>query len=157
MGHITPRSTSTSSPVRADISPFSALKLIINSVEVFFRCDPCGSRIIHRPTFMASLQLHPKHPQFPHSALLHAIVSAVVPPCLYGLTWHSVPRLLDGLLLMPSLLQMGHGETHLQSIMLARHVNTSTRRLLRESTSCPQSKRASSYLGTFTLTDAGSR
>jgi hypothetical protein len=44
------------------------------SVDVFFRCDPCGSRVLHRPSFLASLLLHPKDPGFPHPAILHAIV-----------------------------------------------------------------------------------
>ncbi|KAF8496657.1 hypothetical protein JB92DRAFT_3225901 [Gautieria morchelliformis] len=42
-------------------------------VDIFFRCDPCGSRILHRPSFMASLAYPPSHPEFPHPALLHAI------------------------------------------------------------------------------------
>lgn len=47
--------------------------IMIHLVDVFFRCDPCGSRILHRPSFMASLRLHPKHRDFPHTAILHAI------------------------------------------------------------------------------------
>lgn len=45
-----------------------------HSIDVFFRCDPCGSRILHRPSFLSSMLLHPKDPNYPHSAVLHAIV-----------------------------------------------------------------------------------
>ncbi|KII93558.1 hypothetical protein PLICRDRAFT_171296 [Plicaturopsis crispa FD-325 SS-3] len=45
-------------------------------VEVFFRCDPCGSRVLNRPAFMASLLLPPRDPGFPHSAILHAICAS---------------------------------------------------------------------------------
>jgi hypothetical protein len=34
---------------------------------------PSISRLIHRQTFQARLLLRPTHPDFPHSALLHAI------------------------------------------------------------------------------------
>ncbi|KAI6047554.1 hypothetical protein EDC04DRAFT_3100931 [Pisolithus marmoratus] len=42
-------------------------------IETFFRCDPCGPRILHRPSFLATICLHPRDPAFPHSAILHAI------------------------------------------------------------------------------------
>ncbi|KAL4071020.1 hypothetical protein J3A83DRAFT_4093714 [Scleroderma citrinum] len=42
-------------------------------VEVFFRCDPCGPRILHRPSFLTAMHLSPLDPGFPHSAILHAI------------------------------------------------------------------------------------
>ncbi|KAF9452684.1 hypothetical protein P691DRAFT_803806 [Macrolepiota fuliginosa MF-IS2] len=45
-------------------------------VDVFFRCDPCGSRVLHRPSFLASMRLSPRDPGFPHSAILHAICAA---------------------------------------------------------------------------------
>ncbi|KAI0348501.1 hypothetical protein BDW22DRAFT_1320720 [Trametopsis cervina] len=45
-------------------------------IDVFFRCDPCGSRLLHRPSFLASMHLHPKDPGFPHPALLHAICAS---------------------------------------------------------------------------------
>jgi len=45
-------------------------------IDVFFRCDPCGSRILHRPDFLASMKLPPKNPGFPHSAILHAICAS---------------------------------------------------------------------------------
>ncbi|CAL1695491.1 unnamed protein product [Somion occarium] len=45
-------------------------------IDVFFRCDPCGSRVLHRPSFLASMRLHPKDPNFPHSAVLHAICAS---------------------------------------------------------------------------------
>ncbi|KAH7911949.1 hypothetical protein BJ138DRAFT_1062114 [Hygrophoropsis aurantiaca] len=45
-------------------------------VDVFFKCDPCGPRILHRPSFLASLRLHPRDPSFPHSAILHAICAS---------------------------------------------------------------------------------
>ncbi|KAH9937080.1 uncharacterized protein B0H18DRAFT_1081363 [Fomitopsis serialis] len=45
-------------------------------VEVFFRCDPCSTRMFDRPTFLASLHLNPRDPKFPHSAVLHAICAS---------------------------------------------------------------------------------
>ncbi|KAI0321367.1 hypothetical protein OF83DRAFT_1100013 [Amylostereum chailletii] len=45
-------------------------------VDVFFKADPCASRVLHRPSFMASLRLPPKQPNFPHSAVLHAICAS---------------------------------------------------------------------------------
>ncbi|KAF8912753.1 hypothetical protein CPB84DRAFT_1885361 [Gymnopilus junonius] len=45
-------------------------------IDVFFRCDPCGSRVLHKPSFMASMHLSPRDPGFPHSAVLHAICAA---------------------------------------------------------------------------------
>ncbi|KDQ63644.1 hypothetical protein JAAARDRAFT_203058 [Jaapia argillacea MUCL 33604] len=60
-------------------------------VDNFFKCDPCGSRTLHQPSFMASLQLHPHDPGFPHSAILHAI-------CASASRWSSqtVTTLSDG-------------------------------------------------------------
>ncbi|KAF8730486.1 hypothetical protein AX14_005539 [Amanita brunnescens Koide BX004] len=45
-------------------------------IDIFFRCDPCGSRILHKPSFVASVKMHPKDPLFPHSAILHAICAS---------------------------------------------------------------------------------
>ncbi|KIM48115.1 hypothetical protein M413DRAFT_439826 [Hebeloma cylindrosporum] len=45
-------------------------------IDVFFRCDPCGSRVLHRPSFLASMHLSPRDSGFPHSAILHAICAA---------------------------------------------------------------------------------
>ncbi|KAI0286941.1 hypothetical protein BGY98DRAFT_942832 [Russula aff. rugulosa BPL654] len=45
-------------------------------IDVFFKCDPCGSRIFHRPDFLTSMRLPPKNPGFPHSAILHAICAS---------------------------------------------------------------------------------
>ncbi|CAE6497845.1 unnamed protein product, partial [Rhizoctonia solani] len=42
-------------------------------VDVFFTCYPHAHYILHRPSFMLSLSLPPKSPDFPHSSLLHAI------------------------------------------------------------------------------------
>lgn len=42
-------------------------------IDTFFRCDPCGPRILHRPSFLTAMHLHPQDPAFPHSAVLHAI------------------------------------------------------------------------------------
>ncbi|KAF8481091.1 hypothetical protein DFH94DRAFT_441748 [Russula ochroleuca] len=42
-------------------------------IDVFFKCDPCGSRVFHRPDFLTSMRLPPKSPGFPHCAILHAI------------------------------------------------------------------------------------
>lgn len=45
-------------------------------IDIFFRCDPCGSRVLHRPSFLSSMHLPPRDPGFPHSAILHAICAA---------------------------------------------------------------------------------
>ncbi|KAI0673525.1 hypothetical protein C8Q78DRAFT_969110 [Trametes maxima] len=45
-------------------------------IDVFFKCDPCGSRVLHRPSFLASMHLHPKDPGYPHPAILHAICAS---------------------------------------------------------------------------------
>ncbi|OSD03577.1 hypothetical protein PYCCODRAFT_1434486 [Trametes coccinea BRFM310] len=45
-------------------------------IDIFFKCDPCGSRILHRPSFLASMALHPKDPNYPHPAILHAICAS---------------------------------------------------------------------------------
>ncbi|OCH95807.1 hypothetical protein OBBRIDRAFT_767116 [Obba rivulosa] len=45
-------------------------------IDIFFRCDPCGARVLHRPSFIASMQRHPKDPIFPHPAILHAICAS---------------------------------------------------------------------------------
>ncbi|KAI0330575.1 hypothetical protein GY45DRAFT_1250588 [Cubamyces sp. BRFM 1775] len=45
-------------------------------IDIFFKCDPCGSRILHRPSFLASMHLHPKDPNYPHPAILHAICAS---------------------------------------------------------------------------------
>jgi hypothetical protein len=42
-------------------------------VETFFLCHPHAHRLLHRPTFMASLRLPPTHADFPALSLLHAI------------------------------------------------------------------------------------
>ncbi|KAJ1311026.1 hypothetical protein OPQ81_009532 [Rhizoctonia solani] len=47
--------------------------LVYHLVEVFFNCYPHAHYIIHRPTFMLSLTLSPKSPNFPHVSLLHSI------------------------------------------------------------------------------------
>lgn len=44
-----------------------------DSVQVFFTMVPFISRLIHQPKFMPRLQLPPRHANFPHPALLHAI------------------------------------------------------------------------------------
>jgi len=43
------------------------------SVHTFFNVVPSISRILHRQTFLARLELPPTHRNFPHTALLHAI------------------------------------------------------------------------------------
>ncbi|TDL28495.1 hypothetical protein BD410DRAFT_226567 [Rickenella mellea] len=45
-------------------------------VTAFFENDPCGSRILHRPSFELSMLLSPRDPRFPHPAVLHAICAA---------------------------------------------------------------------------------
>ncbi|KAG9042989.1 hypothetical protein FS837_010153 [Tulasnella sp. UAMH 9824] len=42
-------------------------------VEIFFSSVPLASRLIHKPSFMISLQQVPTSPEFPHISLLHAI------------------------------------------------------------------------------------
>jgi hypothetical protein len=60
-------------------------------IDVFFKCDPCGPRILHRPSLLAALRLDPRDPSFPHSAILHAI-------CASASRWSSrdVATLPDG-------------------------------------------------------------
>ncbi|KAL1737326.1 hypothetical protein EV714DRAFT_196494 [Schizophyllum commune] len=45
-------------------------------VDIYFKRDPCAQRVLHRPSFLASLHLSPRDPGFPHSALLHAICAS---------------------------------------------------------------------------------
>lgn len=47
--------------------------LLNHLVETFFASHPHANRLLHRPTFMASLQLPPTHQDFPALSLLHAI------------------------------------------------------------------------------------
>ncbi|KAG8702065.1 hypothetical protein FRC11_011705, partial [Ceratobasidium sp. 423] len=47
--------------------------LFYHLVDVFFACYPHAHYILHRPSFMLSLALPPKSPNFPHVSLLHAI------------------------------------------------------------------------------------
>lgn len=47
--------------------------LLEHLVEVFFACVPHASHLIHRPSFLASLVEPPTSPNFPSTALLHAI------------------------------------------------------------------------------------
>ncbi|KEP52171.1 fungal specific transcription factor domain protein [Rhizoctonia solani 123E] len=47
--------------------------LFYHLVDVFFTCYPHAHYILHRPSFMVSLALPPKSPDFPHVSLLHAI------------------------------------------------------------------------------------
>ncbi|THH11119.1 hypothetical protein EW145_g858 [Phellinidium pouzarii] len=84
-----PRST-TSSPDMNGQGPESLLSLFAYGwnpdlpgpaemrriIEAFFTFDPCGSRILHRPSFLASLDLSPKDSRFPHSSILHAICAS---------------------------------------------------------------------------------
>ncbi|KAJ7487703.1 hypothetical protein B0H11DRAFT_2014525 [Mycena galericulata] len=42
-------------------------------IEVFFVFHPHANRILHYPSFMASLSLAPSHPKFPATPILHAI------------------------------------------------------------------------------------
>ncbi|KAK7007951.1 hypothetical protein R3P38DRAFT_3026765 [Favolaschia claudopus] len=60
-------------------------------IDTFFKYDPCGARIFHRPALLASLQLSCTDPGFPHSAILHAI-------CATASRWapHNVSTLPDG-------------------------------------------------------------
>jgi hypothetical protein len=58
--------------------------IVNHLIEVFFKCDPCGSRILHQPSFLAAMQLPPYHSKFPHVALLHAIVRHLVSMLVNG-------------------------------------------------------------------------
>ncbi|PAV22367.1 hypothetical protein PNOK_0232400 [Pyrrhoderma noxium] len=85
-----PRTSNTSSPDLTMTSTESLLSLFAFGwnpdlpdpaemrylIDVFFACDPCGSRILHKPSFMASMDFSPKDPRFPHSAILHAICTS---------------------------------------------------------------------------------
>ena len=44
-----------------------------NSVEAFFSFHPHAGKLFHVPTFMASIDLPPTHPNFPSPAIIHAI------------------------------------------------------------------------------------
>lgn len=47
--------------------------LLRHLIQTFFVSHPHASRLLHRPTFMASLDHAPNHPNFPSLSLLHAI------------------------------------------------------------------------------------
>ncbi|KAJ6519924.1 hypothetical protein C8R45DRAFT_953273 [Mycena sanguinolenta] len=47
--------------------------LLRHLVEVFFVFHPHANRVLHYPSFMASLMLSPSHPRFPATPTLHAI------------------------------------------------------------------------------------
>ncbi|KAJ6604750.1 hypothetical protein DFH09DRAFT_1123717 [Mycena vulgaris] len=47
--------------------------LLRHLVEVFFVFHPHANRVLHYPSFMASLTLSPSHPKFPAAPVLHAI------------------------------------------------------------------------------------
>lgn len=49
------------------------LDLLRHLVEVFFVFHPHANRVLHYPSFMASLLLSPSHPRFPVPPILHAI------------------------------------------------------------------------------------
>ncbi|KAG9002104.1 hypothetical protein FRB93_011877 [Tulasnella sp. JGI-2019a] len=49
------------------------LELLRHLADTVFNSVPLASRIIHRPTFMASLSLPPSSRDFPHVSLLHAV------------------------------------------------------------------------------------
>lgn len=46
---------------------------MLSSVESFFACHMHATRLFHAPTFLASLDLLPTDPRFPHVAILHAM------------------------------------------------------------------------------------
>jgi hypothetical protein len=73
------QSQSTPELLIAGWNPDLPSPAIVNHlIDVFFNCDPCGSRILHKPSFLAAMQLPAYHSKFPHVALLHAIVSGSV-------------------------------------------------------------------------------
>jgi hypothetical protein len=113
-----------------------------NRIDIFFRCDPCGARILHRPSLLASLLLNPRDPGFPHIAILHAIVSFLLGNLdraePHGRSVHQLPV---GHLKKSQLCQTD-AETHSQSTMRRRLANTSTARWLRAWISSPFSKPA---------------
>ncbi|KAI0068336.1 hypothetical protein BV25DRAFT_1793002 [Artomyces pyxidatus] len=72
-----PRSNPLSSLIHSGWNPDLPEPAVLDHyIEVFFNCDPCGSRVLHRPAFLASMRLPPKSPGFPHSAVLHAICAS---------------------------------------------------------------------------------
>ncbi|KAJ6575219.1 hypothetical protein B0H19DRAFT_1127724 [Mycena capillaripes] len=47
--------------------------LLRHLVEVFFVFHPHANRVLHYPSFMATLMLSPSHPKFPATPILHAV------------------------------------------------------------------------------------
>ena len=41
------------------------MELLIHLIDIFFSCAPYAHRVLHRPTFMASLLNHPSSAEFP--------------------------------------------------------------------------------------------
>ncbi|KAG8962912.1 hypothetical protein FRC03_003641 [Tulasnella sp. 419] len=48
-------------------------ELLNHLIDTFFNCVPHATRVLHRPTFMSAMINHPSSPNFPHTAVLHAI------------------------------------------------------------------------------------
>lgn len=58
--------------------------LLDHLLELFFEKVPFGDRLVHRPSFMASLRYPPNSPPYPSSSLLHAMcaISSVYSPII---------------------------------------------------------------------------
>ena len=69
--------------------PDPQMIFVFRSVESFFNNVPFAPHVIHKPRFMARLRLPPKHKDFPHPALLHAICAVTA-------------RFIGGVVLLPA-------------------------------------------------------
>lgn len=133
--------------------------IVNHLIDVFFKCDPCGSRILHRPSFLAAMQLPAYHSKFPHVALLHAIVGDLVTTVMNGIAnqFRSVPQRQGGLQTPQQQLRTACVGTNLPSSMPVKRDNTSTGRWPAERISFRSCKRASCCLGISIRKDDGSR
>ncbi|KAB5589431.1 SNF2 family DNA-dependent ATPase [Ceratobasidium theobromae] len=62
-------------------------EILLHLVQTFFQCQIFANTLLHRSTFLSRLQLPPSHPQYPSTALLHAICADA---SLYGLQAGSI-------------------------------------------------------------------
>lgn len=60
------------------------VQLLNHLLDLFFEKVPFGDRLVHRPSFMASLQLVPTSPSYPSSSLLHTMcaIASVYSPII---------------------------------------------------------------------------
>ncbi|KAG8987872.1 hypothetical protein FRB90_003091, partial [Tulasnella sp. 427] len=71
----TPEGSPNSFALSTDVWPLNIPppETLYHLVETFFSSLPLATRLIHQPTFMASLRHSPTSPEFPHVSILHAI------------------------------------------------------------------------------------